>query len=160
MTFRAALLAVAAAACSAEGGDDLAMTNNSPGAESPVQAVPAGPVGIRPIPAIPAALRGCWDAAAPDDPDEPGGAFRALIDATTITVTADGVETRVASAEFVERVGPNMIEGRFTAPDRSGRATVATSLRLGPDDRLGIPSGTLRLAEGDAGSSFLSRCRE
>ncbi len=138
----------------------MAMTAATPGAERAVQVMPVDPVGVRPIPTIPAALHGCWDAPAPEDPDEPGGAFRAVIDATSITQSAENFETKVATAEFVEEVTATSIRGRFSAPHEDHRDTIATSLILGPDERLGLPAGVLRMAEGDAGSSFLERCTD
>ena len=145
-------------ACSDEASDEPASTTNSPGAERPATPVPPDPAGIRPIPPIPAALHGCWESIPPTDPEEPGGEIRLIVDSTTITETSAGGEPIVATAELVERVGPTLIEGRFTAYDEHGRRTVATSLLLGPDNGLGVPPGHLRVAEGDAGSYLLSRC--
>ena len=92
-------------ACSRERSDDFAMTTNSPGAETPVQAMPVDPVGIRPIPSIPAALRGCWDAVPNEDPDEPGGGpMRLIIGATTIQQSFGKGEAITATADFIEQV--------------------------------------------------------
>ena len=145
------------AGCS-QGKTELATTTAAPGEERQVQVMPVDPVGIRPIPPIPAALHGCWDAPAPEDPVEPGGAVRAVIDATSITQSSEGTGTKVATAQFVEEVSATSISGRFSAPHDGHLDTIATSLALGPDERFGIPAGVLRIAEGDAGSAFLERC--
>ena len=139
----------------------MAATADSPIAPGPyVQVLPVDPVGIRPIPPIPVALRGCWQSEAPSDPEEPGAADRIVVTATTIEQYGSGDQPNVATAEFVERVSETMIEGRFTAPDsNAGRMTLATSLILGPDAHLGLRAGELRRAEGDAGSVHYTRCR-
>ena len=147
---RPALLSVAAmllGACSPE----MAATTDSPIPHPDQQVMPVDPVGIRPIPAIPVALRGCWQSDAPLDPEEPGGADRLIVTATSIKQYGSGDQPHVATAEFVERVGATMIEGRFTAPDSHGRMTIATSLSL-------LDNGDLRRAEGDAGSVHYYRC--
>lgn len=141
------------AGCSGE----MASTEDS-GAYPQRQVMPVDPVGIRPIPAIPTAMHGCWWTDAPTDPEEPGAAFQVVIDAWSITQTFEGAAPIVATAQFVEKVTPTSIEGRFTAPEGEHRATVATSLILGPDEQMGLRAGTLRIAEGDAGSYHLERC--
>lgn len=128
----------------------MAATTDSPGAFAEPQVMPVDPVGIRPIPLIPVALRGCWQTDAPADPEEPGAAHRLTVTATTIEQQYPGRPLIVATAEFVERVNDALIEGRFTAPDSTARMTVATSLSL--------EGGTLRRAEGDAGSDHYYRC--
>jgi hypothetical protein len=112
---------------------------------------------IEPIPPIPMALRGCWDAIPPEDPEEPGGPHRLVVTAATIELTGEGLDRRVATAEFVERVTPTSIEGLFSAPEGRGRATIATALTLGDGGDRG-PAGRLRRQEGDAGSSSYARC--
>ena len=112
--------------------------------------MPVDPAGIRPIPPIPLALRGCWQSDPPLDPEEPGAADRLIVTATTIEQYGGGEHPDVATAEFIERVGETMVEGRFTAPDSIGRKTIATSLSL--------ENGYLRRAEGDAGSAHYYRC--
>jgi hypothetical protein len=134
-------------ACSPE----TAWTTESPGAPAGPQVVPVDPVGIRPIPAIPVALRGCWQTDAPTDPDEPGSAHRLIVTATTIELQSPDFRTGIATAEFVERVTERLIEGRFSARAADGLSTVATSLSLEGD--------TLRRAEGDAGSDYYYRCK-
>ena len=136
----------------------MATTSDSPGAYPQPQVMPVDPVGIRPIPPIPAAMHGCWWTDAPADPEEPCSSFKVIIDAVSITQMFEGSAPIVATAQFVEKVTPTSIEGRFTAPDGAHRATVATSLILGPDEHLGLRAGTLRIAEGDAGSYHLERC--
>ena len=156
---RALLTAALLAACSRERADELAMTTNQPGAERPAQVVPIDPIGIRPIPAIPFAIQGCWNSVPDDDSDEPGGGpIRLIIGPARIEQSYPGGQPATATADFVERVTATSIEGRFSAPDGDGRMTIATSLILGPDDRLGVAAGELRVAEGDAGSYFLRRC--
>ena len=125
------------------------------GAPQPI----ADPVGIRPIPPIPAGMHGCWYTPAPTDPDEPGAEHRMYVTAETIQLEFDRVKQGVAHAEFVTRVSPSIIEGRFVAPglDGHGPSTVATSLRLGDGGDWG-PLHTLRRAEGDAGSDYYTRC--
>ena len=126
-------------------------TSDSRGAYPPPRIMPVDPVGIRPIPPIPVALRGCWHTDAPSDPEEPGAAHRLIVTATTIELVADGFGGEVATADFVERVSDTMIEGRFSSRDANGPATVATSLSL-------LDADTLRRAEGDAGSDHYYRC--
>jgi hypothetical protein len=147
-------LAFVLAACAPQ----LASTTDSPDpyAEAPRPAPVEGP-RILPIPPIPVALRGCWDWVPPDDPDEPGSPHRLVITATTVEETGLGLGRRVATAEYVERVTPTFIKGRFAAPDGDGSATVATELGLG-DGGDGGPVGVLRRAEGDAGSDYYTRC--
>ena len=128
-----------------------AATIDSPGADPPPQIMPVDPVGIRPIPDIPVALRGCWQTDAPTDPEEPGAAHRLIVSAKTIQLVFPGTEEGVATADFVERVSDTMIEGRFSARDANGQSTVATSLSL-------LDADTLRRAEGDAGSDHYYRC--
>ena len=142
--FAASLLA----ACSQE----MAVTSDTPVPYPDRQVMPVDPVGLRPLPPIPAALRGCWQTDAPADPDEPGAAHRLIVTATTIELIAKGFGGEVATADFVERVSGTMIEGRFSARDVNGQSTVATSLSL-------LEAGTLRRAEGDAGSEHYYRCR-
>ena len=113
---------------------------------------------IVPIPEIPAALRGCWDSIPPDDPDEPGGPHRLVITATTVAESSEGSTPVVATAEYVTEVTPTLIEGLFSYPDRHGRATLVTMLRLGDGGSYGSPD-TLTRAEGDAGSSAYTRCK-
>lgn len=136
----------------------MASTADSPDvwAEPPRPAPVEGP-RIEPIPPIPAALRGCWDSIPPEDPDEPGAPHRLFITATTVELVGESGGRMVATAEFVERVTPTLIEGRFTAPEGEGRATVATSLRLGDGGDWGSVDH-LRRAEGDAGSEYYTRC--
>ena len=112
---------------------------------------------FEPVPLIPFALRGCWASIPPADPDEPGGPHRLLITATTIEESGAGLGRRVATAEYVDRVTPTSIEGLFSAPEGKNRATLATALMLGDGGDFG-PLGTLRRAEGDAGSTYYDRC--
>src|SRR5688572_16689307 len=113
---------------------------------------------IIPIPAIPAALHGCWISDEPDDPGGPGypDGGRVVIAARSFVRTSEGVPRRVATAEYVTRVTPTLIKGLFSAPENGGRATIATSLEIG--DGVDRPAGQLILREGDAGSYFYSRC--
>ena len=144
---RSALLAVALAGCAPQ----MAATSDTPVHYPDQQVMPVDPVGIRPIPAIPIALRGCWQTDAPLDPEEPGAAHRLIVTATSIEQQYPGKPPILATAEFVERVTARLIEGRFTAVDSSGPMTVATSLSL-------LDSSTLRRQEGDAGSEHYYRC--
>jgi hypothetical protein len=130
--------------------DRMAMTSDSPGVYSEPATV-VDPVGIRPIPPIPATLHGCWDFIMPTDPDEPGSQHRLVVTATTITEIEPSGERKVATADFVERVTPMSIEGRYSYDDQFGRATLATGLTLDA-------SGTLERDEGDAGGSSYRRC--
>ena len=121
--------------------------------------MPVDPVGIRPIPPIPMALRGCWQSEAPKDPEEPGAADKLIVTATTIEQYGSGDQPDVATAEFVERVNEAMIEGRFSAPDaHGGLKTIATSLRLGDGGDHG-PVGSLYRDEGDAGGQSYLPCK-
>ena len=113
--------------------------------------MPAAEPRIVPIPPIPAALHGCWDAIPPSDPEEPGGPHRLVVDATTLTISGYGSGSQVATAEYVKRVTPTSIEGRFSSTDEHGPSTVATALSI--DER-----GTLTRDEGDAGDSIYKRC--
>ena len=113
---------------------------------------------IEPIPPIPVALRGCWDAEPAPDPDEPWGPHRLVVTDKTIVESGQGLETSVAAAEYVERITATSIEGMFSAPDKFGHKTIATALILGDGGDIG-PAGQLRRAEGDAGSSFYRRCK-
>jgi hypothetical protein len=151
---RARPICLLAAACSSQ----MVVTAESPDAVAATpRPAPVEAPRIEPVPAIPVALRGCWDAIPPDDPEEPGGPHRLVVTATTIELTGEGLDRRVATAEFVERVTPTSIEGLFSAPEGRGRATIATTLSLGDGgDR--DPAGRLRRQEGDAGSSFYARC--
>ena len=135
------------------GANDVADAVREAAAQSPSSSA----AHIEPIPPIPAALRGCWETDGPEDPEEPGAPHRVIVTDTSIEVVGEGMPRRVATAEFVDRVGDTAIEGRFSAPEGNSRATVATALSLG-DGGDGGPLGMLRLAEGDAGSSFYSRC--
>ena len=130
----------------------MAATTDSPVPYPDRQVMPVDPVGIRPIPPIPAALRGCWQADAPSDPEEPGAAHRLIVTATTVELQFPGSAREVATADFVERLSDTTIEGRFSSRDGDGQATVATSLEL-------LDADTLRRAEGDAGSEHYYRCR-
>lgn len=143
--------AIAAAGLLAACEPRMASTADSPGAYPESQVMPVDPVGIRPIPPIPAALRGCWQTDAPADPEEPGAAHRLIVTATTVELDFPGSEREVATADFVERLSDIMIEGRFSSRDGDSQATVATSLEL-------LDSDTLRRAEGDAGSDQYYRC--
>ena len=144
------------AGCSTE----MVSTADSPNAAVvSAQAAPVVEPRIEPIPPIPLPLQGCWVADEPDDPEEPHGSDRLLITGTTIEQTAEDVPRRVATAEYVTRVAPTSIEGLFSAPGEQGRITIATALMLGDDVDYG-PVGHLRRAEGDAGSSFYSRCTD
>ena len=140
------------AACAPE----MASTADSAPAAEPVR-ISAPEPRIVPIPAIPVALRGCWDWSPPEDPEEPGSPHRLIITATTITESGAGLQQKVATAEYVSRVTPTSIEGLFSAPDDHGRTTVATALMLGDGGDNG-PVNQLRRAEGDAGSAFYDRC--
>lgn len=132
----------------------MAATVDSPEAYPPRQIMPLDPVGIRPIPEIPVALRGCWYTPGPEDPEEPGAAHRIIVTATTIQqIFPDSEPQGVATADFVEQVSETSIEGRFSARDGDGQATVATSLSL-------LDVDTLRRAEGDAGSDHYTRCED
>ena len=130
---------------------EMAMTNDSPGMYPEPAPLPIDPVGIRPIPTSPAALHGCWDFIMPADPEEPGGPHRLVITATTITESGPSGQPKVATADFVERVTPTSIEGRYSYDDQFGRATLATGLSL-------ESGGTLEKDEGDAGSGSYRRC--
>ena len=57
----------------------------------------------------------------------------------------------MATADFVERVTPTSIEGRYSVNDQFGRATLATALSL-------ETGGTLERDEGDADSGSYGRC--
>ena len=114
---------------------------------------PAGARGRaadRPDTPVPAALHGCWDAIPPSDPDEPGGPHRLVVDATTLTISY-GSGSQVATAEYVKKVTPTSIEGRFASTGENGPSTVATALEI--DER-----GILTRDEGDAGDSIYKRC--
>ena len=146
------LLAAAALALVSGCRDEMAMTNDYSRGTYPEPApVIIDPVGIRPIPPIPAALHGCWDFIMPADPEEPGNPHRLVVTATTITESGPGSGSRVATADFVERVTPTSIEGRYSFDDEFGRATLATGLSL-------ESGGTLEKDEGDAGSGSYQRC--
>ena len=134
---------------------EMAMTEDSLAATAQARVEPAPEPRIVPIPPIPVALRGCWFTEAPEDPEEPGAAHRILVTATTIELVWEG-SRQVATAEYVSRVTPTLIEGLFSAPDGDNRATVATSLSLGYGDD--EPADWLRRAEGDAGSVHYDRC--
>lgn len=127
------------------------MTNDSPGLYPEPPPVIVDPVGIRPIPPIPAALHGCWDFIMPADPEEPGGPHRLVVTATTITESGPSGPPRTATADFVELVTLTSIEGRYSFIDQFGRATLATGLSL-------EAGGTLEKDEGDAGSGSYRRC--
>jgi hypothetical protein len=135
------------------------MTENSPG-PAPAARTDAAPSEPRivPIPPIPSALRGCWFTDGPDDPEEPGAAHRLLVTAGTIELIMEG-SRQVATADYVSRVSPTLIEGLFSAPDGKDRSTIATSLMFGDGGDYG-PQGSLRRAEGDAGSDNYARCPE
>jgi hypothetical protein len=136
----------------------MASTSDSPNAAvDTARPLPMQGPRIMPIPAIPVALRGCWESIPPEDPDEPGAPHRLIVTATTIEERGEGLGSRVATAEFVERVTPTSIEGRFSASGREGLSTLATALTLGDGQDHG-PLGELRRAEGDAGSTFYRRC--
>lgn len=137
----------------------MASTEDSPGIVESAQAAPVAEPHIHPVPPIPVALRGCWMADEPEDPDEPHGSDRLVITDMTIEQTANGVPRRLATADYVTRVTPTSIEGLFSAPDENGTVTIATALMMGDDLDHG-PVGHLRRAEGDAGSTFYSRCTE
>jgi hypothetical protein len=139
-------------------GQEMAMTNDTSAGTYAETARPiVDPVGIRPIPPIPAALHGCWVPIPPEDPEEPHGDNRLLVDATTITQEAGGGEPRrVATADFVTSISRTQVEGRFSYRDNGG-GTLATSLSIGPDN-VDTPPGILRRAEGDAGSVHYRRC--
>ena len=133
------------------------MTEDSPPATAETLVRPPQPEPrIEPIPPIPAALRGCWFTDGPEDPEEPGGPHRLLVTATTIELVQEG-SRRVATAEYVTRIGTDLIEGLFSAPHGHDRDTIATSLSLGDGGDYG-PAGWLRRAEGDAGSDQYDRC--
>jgi hypothetical protein len=107
-------------------------------------------------PQIPAALRGCWELREPPDEEFPDGLSETLtVAADRIISDAKGVDRQVGTIEQVQRITPKLIEGRISAPDRFGRATLATMLELDPE---GTPPGTLLLREGDAGSYHFRRC--
>ena len=147
------LAASLVAACSPE----MAMTEDSLAATAEARIEPAWQEPrVEPIPPIPAALRGCWFTEAPADPEEPGVAHRMLVTATTIEMIWESGPRRVATAEYVTRVTPTLIEGLFSAPDGEDRDTIATSLMLG--DGVDLPVDSLRRAEGDAGSDYYHRC--
>ena len=157
MRIAARVIGTAAGAMLAACAPQLQSTVGSPGPVGVTQRMPVDPVGIRPIPQIPVALRGCWQSQPPEDPEEPGAADRIIVTATTIEQYGIGDQPDVATAEFVERVGARMIEGRFSAPDSNGGLkTIATSLILGDGGE--FPAGMLRRQEGDAGSVFYDRC--
>jgi hypothetical protein len=135
----------------------MSMTEDSGDIYPKVHPPIVDPVGIRPIPPIPEALHGCWVPIPPDDPEEPHGSNRLFVNSTTVRQEPGGGEPeRVATADFVTRVTPTMIEGRFSYRSDGG-GTLATSLRLGDGGDDG-PTGTLRRQEGDAGSAFYERC--
>lgn len=136
-------------------GTEMAMTEDSFAATAEARVEPAQEPRIVPIPPIPAALRGCWFTDGPDDPEEPGAPHRLLVTATTLELIWEG-SREVATADYVSRVTPTLIEGLFSAPDGDNRATVATSLSLGYGDD--EPADWLRRAEGDAGSVHYDRC--
>jgi hypothetical protein len=154
---RGAASSVVSALLLAGCGQEMAMTGDSPGAPAEASAAVADPVGIRPIPPIPLALRGCWVPIPPDDPDEPHGSNRLYVGATMVTQAAGGGEPeRVATADFVTRVSATLIEGRWSYRSDGG-GTLATALSTAPDNA-GTAPGTLRRAEGDAGSVHYRRC--
>ena len=132
----------------------MAMTSDSPGLEPDPPRVSTELPRIVPVPDIPAALRGCWDAIPPADPDEPGGPHRLVITANTVAISGPGTAPQVASTEYVNTVSPTSIEGMFSSRDDYGRSTVATALML--DE--GSPENLIR-REGDAGSSEYERCK-
>ena len=149
---------VVGAALLAGCGEEMAMTNDSPGIYPERLPPIVDPVGIRPIPPIPAALHGCWVPIPPEDPEEPHGNNRIRLDATTITQEAGGGEPqRVATADFVTRVSPTLIEGRYSYRTDGG-GTLATTLMLGDGRDYGSPAH-LRRVEGDAGSVSYERCK-
>jgi hypothetical protein len=131
----------------------MVMTSNSPDVYREPTRIAANPVGIRPIPPIPAVLHGCWDFIMPTDPDEPGSQHRLIVTPTTIAEIAPSGERKVATADFVERVSTTSIKGRYSYDDQFGRATLATGLTLEAGE-------TLEKDEGDAGGSSYRRCEE
>lgn len=155
MTARLLIALGLASACLLAGcAQEMAMTEDSPGWPGDEPRVEAATEPrIVPIPLIPTALRGCWETGGPEDPEEPGAPHRLIVTATSVEQRFDGEPGKVATAEYVQRVAPNLIEGLFSAPHGGHRDTVATSLSLIDDD-------TLRRAEGDAGSDHYSRCAD
>ena len=138
-------------------GPEMAMTNTvdtRPEWETEPRPVPIELPRIVPVPAIPVALRGCWDAIPPEDPDEPGGPHRMIVTDRTIELTWEGGSRESASVEYVTRITPTLLEGMLSYPDKHGhRATLATSLGL-----LEESPSTLRRAEGDAGIVHYTKC--
>ena len=133
--------------------DAVATVNAATVAAAPAPA-PSDP-RILPIPPIPAALRGCWQL---DDPDHRDAAARLDVGADRMIERSSwNGRTITATADFVQRVTPTQIEGRWSYSEGDQRATFATMLSLGPDN-LNTPAGKLRLSEGDAGSRWYSRC--
>jgi hypothetical protein len=99
-----------------------------------------------PMPAIPAALRGCWRR---DDGDLPD-----LRDQLIVTDTSLTVEGRNGYPESIDSVSPRSVKGLFVAEENGNPVTVATELTLEDDGG----KRYLILREGDAGSSLFSRC--
>lgn len=107
-------------------------------------------------PRIPKALHGCWELREPPDEEFPDGLSETMtVKPDRIIIDARGVDRQVGSIiEEVQRVTPNLIEARISAPENGG-STLATTLELDPE---GTPPGTLLRREGDAGSYHYSRC--
>ena len=110
----------------------------------------------RPLPEIPAALRGCWELRQAPDEEFPDGLSETLmVTADRIILDGKGVERQVGNVELVQQLSPTRIEGRISGRDDHGLYTMATELALDPE---GAPAGTLLLREGDAGSYHFTRC--
>jgi hypothetical protein len=118
-------------------------------AASPAQA-PSLPLGAKP--AIPAALHGCWEANEPESEEHRAFSQTVIVSADKVVIESDGVGRREGGVELVERLGPNLIEGRISAIEGGMPITLATTLERDPKEDM------LLLREGDAGSYVLTRC--
>jgi hypothetical protein len=139
MRIRAGIVIAAlwAGACSAEQAGD-----------APAKAAPE-------VPAIPAALHGCWFLDEKGDEEVQPYRERVTISRDAMITESDGVGRRVGSVELVQQLTDRMIEGRISAREGDLPITLATTLEL-RTERDGRE--TLLRREGDAGSALYERC--
>ena len=139
MRIRACIVIAAlwAGACSAEQSGD-----------APAKPLPE-------MPAIPAALHGCWFLDEKGDEEIQPYRERVTISSDAMITESDGVGRRVGSVELVQQLTDRMIEGRISAREGDLPITLATTLEL-RTERDGRE--TLLRREGDAGSAVYERC--
>ena len=131
-------------------GSEMVMTSPSPVTAPPPRTPPAETISRDAIPAIPAALRGCWRL---DDSEYPGQ--HETLNVAANEIVRDGTH---GYPDFLRIVSPTEVDGRFSFDDHGHDATLATGLVAGGGNR-GADPGQLVLVEGDAGSYTYSRCR-